>query len=122
MSTEKGRRAEEVALEYFLQRGFCFLGKNVRTKVGEIDLILRLAGLLLFVEVKGRKSDWEHSAWQPLWRGKKRRLAQAIRFFLERERLQGVREIRLDIVFVTQGRVAEHFSDEFLSGFATIRE
>ncbi|MCP4141097.1 MAG: YraN family protein [Chloroflexi bacterium] len=48
---------EEIAAEYLQEKGYEFVDKNVRTPYGEIDLIHRLDGITIFVEVKTRTSS-----------------------------------------------------------------
>ena len=52
-----GAWGENLAAEYLAAKGYELLGRNVRTEAGEIDLIARKDGLLVFVEVKTRGSD-----------------------------------------------------------------
>ena len=51
-----GRRGEEEGARYLRKRGYEIVGRNVRTRLGEIDLIARHRGVLVFVEVKTRSS------------------------------------------------------------------
>ncbi len=51
-----GRWGEEAAARYLAARGFRILGRNLRTPYGEIDLLARQGGQLVFVEVKTRTS------------------------------------------------------------------
>jgi len=51
-----GRRGEDLALAYLLERGYTLLGRNVRTTYGELDLVMRQADALVFVEVKARRN------------------------------------------------------------------
>ncbi len=53
---EIGKIGEDFALEYFIKEGFEICERNYKTHFGEIDLILRKENLLIFVEVKTRKS------------------------------------------------------------------
>ena len=54
---EFGRRGEEIASSFLLERGFELLRKNYRfKKSGEIDIIARKENLIIFVEVKSRKT------------------------------------------------------------------
>ena len=79
---------------------------------GEIDLVVQKRELLMFVEVKTRSRDWERSAWAADWRGKNLRMRRAIRrFLLQHEDLE-FSEYRVEIVFVTQGRVTARFEGE----------
>jgi putative endonuclease len=116
LSHDFGKAAEEIAATYFQEHGFAVLARNFRSRRGEIDLVVRRESLVIFLEVKGRSRDWEHSAWQPLWRGKRQRIRHAARCFLAREaaELGPDTEFRFDIVFVTQGRVVAHYRNEVL--------
>ena len=52
-----GRWGEEIASSYLQNKGYEFVDGNVRTPYGEIDLIMRFNGILVFVEVKTRTSS-----------------------------------------------------------------
>ncbi|MGB8252055.1 MAG: YraN family protein [Anaerolineaceae bacterium] len=52
-----GRWGESLAAETLTAKGYEILARNTRTGSGEIDLIARKAGLLVFVEVKTRRGD-----------------------------------------------------------------
>ncbi|MGB9857863.1 MAG: YraN family protein [Dictyoglomaceae bacterium] len=53
---ELGKIGEEFALDYFKKKGFEICERNYRTHFGEIDLIVKKKNLLIFIEVKTRKS------------------------------------------------------------------
>jgi putative endonuclease len=52
-----GRRGEQLAAEHLHRMGFTSLGRNERTRYGEIDLIAFDGRTLVFVEVKTRRVD-----------------------------------------------------------------
>ncbi len=52
-----GRRGEQLAVEHLHRLGFAPLGRNERTRYGEIDLIAFNGEALIFVEVKTRRVD-----------------------------------------------------------------
>ena len=108
-TTEKGLAAQSIAERYYLDQGYTLLCRNFRWKRGEIDLVMECREHWAIVEVKLRERDWEQSAWSPLWRGKLHRLRTG--FYLLPARFPHLRrkEMRIDIVFVTQGRVMEVF-------------
>jgi len=52
----KGKLGEIIAAKYFEEHNYEIVEKNYRYKHGEIDLICRKEGILIFVEVKSRFS------------------------------------------------------------------
>jgi putative endonuclease len=49
---EIGAKGEELAVEFLKAKKYSILGRNYKTKFGEIDIIARKSGVLIFVEVK----------------------------------------------------------------------
>lgn len=49
-----GKWGEETAAIYLQQHGWIILGRNIRTKFGEIDLVAQFGELIVFFEVKTR--------------------------------------------------------------------
>lgn len=57
MSTrDSGNLGERIASEFLKKKGYKILGRNFRSKFGEIDIIAQEGGVLVFVEVKTRWS------------------------------------------------------------------
>ncbi len=52
-----GADAEEKAVEFLIGQGATILKRNFRCRQGEIDIICRHRGYLVFVEVKFRSSE-----------------------------------------------------------------
>jgi len=51
-----GKWGEQEASNYLLNKGYKILGRNIRTPHGGIDILASLDQILIFVEVKTRKS------------------------------------------------------------------
>ena len=51
-----GKYGEVLAAKFLVDKGYQILEKNYKNKIGEIDLIVRDAGIICFVEVKTRRS------------------------------------------------------------------
>ena len=52
-----GKWGEHAAADYLKARGYEIVAGNVRTPYGEIDLIAKKDGFVIFVEVKARTSN-----------------------------------------------------------------
>jgi putative endonuclease len=50
-----GKTGEDLAVDYLKNQGFEILERNYKNKIGEIDIIGRESGFLVFIEVKARK-------------------------------------------------------------------
>jgi putative endonuclease len=95
-----GRAAEDAAARHLQAAGLTVVERNVRFAAGEIDLVCRDAGVVVFVEVKCRRAGWDEApAAAVSWR-KQRRLTQLAQLYLKWRRLDGVR-CRFDVVSVT---------------------
>ena len=53
---ETGKRGENQAVEYLIQRGYTILERNWFRRIGEIDIIARKGDVIYFFEVKTRSS------------------------------------------------------------------
>ncbi len=53
---DKGKLGEIIASKYLAENGFEIVEQNYRFKHGEIDIICKKDGILIFVEVKSRYS------------------------------------------------------------------
>jgi putative endonuclease len=60
-----GRRGEELAMAHLHRLGFSPLGRNERTRYGEIDLIAFDGETLIFVEVKTRRVNAQRQGIRP---------------------------------------------------------
>lgn len=91
-----GLLAELLAAALLVLKGYRVLARRYRTPAGEIDLVARRGGVLVFVEVKARRTLPEALACvTPAMR---RRIGRAAGLFLTRhERLAGM-EMRFDLI------------------------
>jgi putative endonuclease len=102
-----GRLGEELAATHFARLGFTMVARNVRTRHGEIDLIMFDGEALVFAEVKTRRAsgrrirpEQEPLPWlRPRQRVRLRRLARAW-LSDERHDRPTARTIRFDAVGV----------------------
>lgn len=113
-SCELGRRGELYAAWFYRLRGFRVIARNVRTRDGEIDLIVLRGGTLAFVEVKARASVAAGEGSDAVTGEKKSRIARLAGRWLAQHPHEG--EIRYDVLSLRwTGRrfVATQFANAF---------
>ena len=94
----RGDAAESLAAAFLERQGLKILERNYRCRFGEIDLVARSGAVLVFVEVRARKSEAFGGAAGSITAAKRRRLVAAARHFLARHRVE--RACRFDVVLV----------------------
>lgn len=77
-----GARAEELAAEHLRAHGLAIVARNYRTRFGEIDVIAREGAMLVFVEVRMRRSASFGGPLASITPAKRRRLVLAARGYL----------------------------------------
>ena len=107
-----GVRGEELAAEHLADRGVRFLARNYRVPGGEIDLIGERDGVLLFIEVKWRRSAECGNAAEAVTSLKRRRLVRTARTWLSENAASSNRPVRFDVVAIHE----EPFRIEWIEG------
>ena len=95
-----GQLAEGEAARALERAGLAVIERNVRLPEGEIDLVCRDDGVVVFVEVKCRRAGWDEAPAAAVSWHKQRRLTRLAQHYLKWRRLDGVR-CRFDVVSVT---------------------
>jgi putative endonuclease len=96
---KRGRSSETLAALLLALKGYRILGRRVRTKAGEIDLVARSPrGILCFVEVKARADALDAAA--SVGPRQQARIARAADIYVARRPALAERGVRFDIVTV----------------------
>jgi putative endonuclease len=95
-----GQAAEDAAASFLRRAGLVVVERNVRFRQGEIDLVCRDEGVVVFVEVKCRRATWGDAPAAAVSWHKQRRLTRLAQLYLKWRRLTGAR-CRFDVVAVT---------------------
>lgn len=82
---QRGDQAEERALAFLLGRGLTFLGRNLASRVGEVDLLMRDGEEWVFVEVRSRASRGYGGAAASVTPAKQRRIRLQAQHMLQRQ-------------------------------------
>lgn len=90
---------EELAFHYLVSKGYKVLLRNYVCVLGEVDLIAKEGGALVFIEVKTRSSDALGSPAEAVTLRKRHQIVKSASHYLKR---YGIREraCRFDVVSV----------------------
>ena len=112
-----GQRAEDCALAYLQAQGLALVERNYRCRGGEIDLVMRDGGKIVFVEVRFRSGQCFGGALASVGSRKQARLIHAASHYLATKRID--RPARFDVAAVSpdQGKLAiQWIKDAFQTG------
>jgi len=96
---QRGLAAEQLAAEHLQTRGVKILGRNLRCKAGELDLVCFDDGVLAVVEVRQRGSADYGGALVSVTFAKQRKIIRATHFFMREKHWSHV-PLRFDVVAI----------------------
>jgi len=106
-----GLSAESRAAAYLVAKGYRILARRFRTQVGEIDIVARRRGVLVFVEVKARESF--DAAAEAIGRRQQNRIVAAAQSWLAAHPDDAARDMRFDVMLVVPRRLPHHLMAAF---------
>jgi putative endonuclease len=116
-SKKKGEKAEKIAENYLISKGYKILERNYRTKFGEIDIIAQKKKLLVFVEVKSEFGKPKFFAEEKVDFKKQEKISRVAEHFLLKnsKNLSKIEEIRFDVIVVRLDNKEEviHYESAF---------
>jgi putative endonuclease len=101
-----GLVGEELAFHFLNRQGYKILLKNYECALGEIDLIAKEKGALVFIEVKTRRSDSMGSPAESVTFHKRRQIVKTAYYYLKRYGIKDV-SCRFDVVSILMPYVGE---------------
>ena len=96
-----GRRGEDLACAELEKRGCVILERRFRTRCGELDIVARDGGVLVFVEVKARSGSSFGTPLESVTWKKRQRLSQMAAAYLCNKRLANV-ACRFDVISINE--------------------
>jgi len=109
----KGKKGEERAVQALVSAGMEIIGRNFRSKTGEIDIIALDGETLVFIEVKAWSEYGIDSLSYSINPKKQARIIETAKYFLSIYRQYYERVIRFDVVFVGKEKVT-HLASAFM--------
>ncbi|NJO55371.1 MAG: YraN family protein [Rhodospirillales bacterium] len=104
-----GRAAESLAAVLLRLKRYRLIARDLRTPVGEIDLIAQRGNLVAFVEVKARTGE----ATEVLSAGQRRRIVRAAELFLASRPDLARMDVRFDLIIIGGRRWPRHIQAAF---------
>lgn len=110
-----GRCGEDAAVAYLSSHGYKIIARNHRTPVGEIDIIAHYAKILVFTEVKTRRSLAYGAPQDAVGPRKQRQIIRSAQWYLSTVQHRGMQP-RFDVIailYLPDGPKIEHIVDAF---------
>ncbi|MDO5687440.1 MAG: YraN family protein [Neisseria sp.] len=101
--------AEEAACKYLRGQGFGIIERNWHCPYGEIDIVARKKQLLIFVEVKYRRSAAFGGVIHSITAAKKNKMQRSILAYLQQHPHRG--DVRADAVLLQAGQALRHIEN-----------
>ena len=110
----RGIAAETLCLWLLRLKGYRILARDLRTPVGEIDIVARRGRTLVAVEVK-RRGRLEDAA-EAICRDQRRRILRALGWFAQRQPDGDRLSLRFDAMLLDGGLLPRHIRDAWREG------
>ena len=105
----RGRRAEWIAAAILIVKGYRLLALRYRNGAGEIDLIARKSGLIVYAEVKYRAR--KEAAPFAVTERQKQRIRRAAELFLAHNPGLASLDQRFDVLVVSRSSLPQHIKN-----------
>ena len=106
-----GLSAESRAALLLIAKAYRILARRWKTPFGEIDIVARRRGVLVFIEVKARERV--DDAMEAVTERNKRRIISAAELWRARHPDHANGEIRFEVIVVTPGKMPRHIVHAF---------
>jgi putative endonuclease len=110
-----GRQGEELAAQHLQKKGYVILERNFRCPFGEMDIVARDGDILVFAEVRSRRSEGFGEPLESIRLIKQKKLSRIALCYIQKFHLEG-RKARFDVLGVKirpAGHEVEMVSDAF---------
>lgn len=111
---QTGQEGESLAADFLLKKGYTIMEKNYRYKHSEIDLIVQLANLLVFVEVKTKTNITYGNPEIAISKQKAAKVMEGAEYYIEKTDWKG--NVRFDVIAIIKKKSdveVAHFEDAF---------
>ena len=110
---KRGRQAERIAGWWLRLKGWQIVGRRLRTRVGEVDLVARRGSMLAFVEVKARATGADLALAIDERRLSRVAAAAEMLFY---DLAKPGDDMRIDVILLAPGRPPRHLANVWHGG------
>lgn len=93
-----GHQAEDLAVDFLINKGYSILVRNFRYQKAEIDIIAEFQNRIIIIEVKARSTDVFNLPQEAVNKKKIKLLVMATDYYLEENKIN--KEVQFDIISV----------------------
>lgn len=111
-----GKSGEDMAVQYLLDKGYSIIKRNFRVPRGEIDIIAKDNGILVFVEVKNYSYKNFYLPMYSITERKKRMIRRTAEEYLYRNDVMN-NDCRFDFVFIYTDKKGEQVIELIQNAF-----
>jgi len=101
-----GDRGEMLAAGYLCDHGYQVLDKKVRASFGELDLIAKKNGTIIFVEVKTRSTSRLGLPEEAVDQAKQKQITKLAEWYLQKNKMNQV-HVRFDVIALLYDGVSD---------------
>lgn len=111
----EGVEGEDIAAKYLEDGGYKIICKNFRCKQGEIDIVAKKNGYIVFVEVKTRSSYKYGEAKEAVNRIKQKHIYDAAKYYLYKNKMEEC-YTRIDVieVYMIGGKISINHIEQIM--------
>lgn len=92
-----GNYGEDIANNYLIKEDYYIIERNYRTRYGEIDIIAKNKGIIVFIEVKSRFFNNYGNAIESISLKKQKKIVNLSLFYLTTKRFTNI-NCRFDVI------------------------
>ena len=114
---EIGKSGEDFCVQKLAEHGYEILQRNFHSPWGEIDIIAKYQGYLVFIEVKTRTRESIENATLSVSYRKQAKITKTAMYFLKDFHDSSIEEYRFDVIIVKKEKSTisfRHFENAFL--------
>lgn len=101
-----GSKFEQIAIQYLMERGYVLIEQNFQCRTGEIDIITKEKGYLVFVEVKYRTNAAMGLPQEAIDFRKMRKISRTAQYYMQRNHIPTDTPCRFDVVIILNQEIS----------------